>query len=292
MVWNKGINMGFRQGCVHTLGTLRSKEIDIDWPETQGNFAGYHYVGFSIIELFGARLPGLTVPIWNQLWVGGHPDTPEYVEKPGDIDPGLTAGLAAKTAWALTTTEFPEVEESLRRANFNRDQRPDFATLSDSQLVERTRAFIPDMVYGYAWHVPTTTLATIGPAVAGALLEAIGEGDQIGVLLTGIGGIDSAAPSFAMWKLGRLAGESDVVTAAFEAGVENTLAILEASDDAAAKAWLAEFADFTYKFGSRAPNEWDVRSDSWETKPAIALSAIDGMRKSSPDADPAHRPRP
>ncbi len=38
------------------------------------------------------------------------------------------------------------------------------------------------------------------------------------------------------------------------------------------------FDDFLYKYGSRAPNEWDLRSDSWESKPVLALLAIDGMR--------------
>ena len=44
-----------------------------------------------------------------------HPDIPEYVPKPGDENAELTAGLAEKTAWALTTDEFPEAEEAKRR---------------------------------------------------------------------------------------------------------------------------------------------------------------------------------
>ncbi len=286
LVWNQGLNMGFRQGCLETLGTHRPEEIDEDWPETMGNFGGYHYVGFSVIELIGARLPGLTVPIWNGLWVGDHPDTPVYVEKPGDIDPTLTERLAAKSAWALTTTTFPEVDESLRRANAARDGRPDFATLSDQDLIDRARSFVPDLVYGYAWHVPTTTLSTMGPAVAGAYLGAIGEADSLGALLSGLGGVDSAAPSFAMWKLGRSALESETVNTAFEGALGEVLPTLRASDDPEAVAWLEAFDDLIYRFGSRAPNEWDLRSDSWETKPILALSAIDGMRKAGPEADP------
>ncbi|MDT4916527.1 MAG: rifampicin phosphotransferase, partial [Pseudonocardiales bacterium] len=59
-----------------------------------------------------------------------------------------------------------------------------------------------------------------------------------------------------------------------------------ASDDPAAKEFLESFDDFLYKYGSRAPNEWDLRSDSWETKPELALISIDGMRRSGDDANP------
>jgi pyruvate,water dikinase len=244
-------------------------------------------VGFSLTQLIGARLPGLTVPVWNGLWVGDHPDMPEYVEQPTDVNPLLTEKLAAKSAWALTTTTFPEVDESLRRANAARDGRPDLSTLTDLQLVERAESFVPDLVYGYSWHVPTTSLSTMGPAVAGALLATIGEQDALGALLSGIGGVDSAAPSFAMWALGREAAESDVVTAAFDRGVEQVLLELRASDDPSAQKWLQGFDDLIYRYGSRAPNEWDLRSDSWETKPELAISAIDGMRKAGPEADPS-----
>ena len=37
-------------------------------------------------------------------------------------------------------------------------------------------------------------------------------------------------------------------------------------------------------YGCRGPNEWEMRVDTWETKPALALAAIDRMRL-SPDAD-------
>ncbi|MDT4920407.1 MAG: rifampicin phosphotransferase, partial [Pseudonocardiales bacterium] len=70
LVWNKGLNVGWRWGYTGTLGTHRQDELDETMPETIGNFAGYHYVNFSVTELIGARLPGMTVPVWNSLWVG------------------------------------------------------------------------------------------------------------------------------------------------------------------------------------------------------------------------------
>ena len=41
------------------------------------------------------------------------------------------------------------------------------------------------------------------------------------------------------------------------------------------------------EFGSRGPNEWETRSPTWETRPALALAAIDRMRLAPDAADPA-----
>ena len=286
LVWNKGLNIGWREGYVEHLGTHLASEIDETMPEIIGNFGGYHYTNFSMTELNGARLPGLTVPVWNRLWVGDHPDLPEYEPKPGHENAELTAGLAEKTAWALTTDTYPEAEETKRRADLAREQRPDLSTLSDQELVDHARSFVPDLVFCYAYHPVTTTLSTMGPAVAGALLESIGESDKLGDLLSGLGGVDSAAPSFAMWKMGRLVAASDELTTIFDGGLATVLDAVDSSDSPDAKQFRIDFDDFLYKYGSRAPNEWDIRSDSWETKPVLALMAINGMRLSPEDADP------
>jgi pyruvate,water dikinase len=289
LVWNKGLNIGWRQGYTSTLGTHREDELDESMPETIGNFAGYHYVNFSVTELIGARLPGMTVPVWNSLWVGDHPDTPAYVEKPGDIDPSLTDALLAKTQWVLSTSTFPEVEETKRRGKVARESRPDLTTLSDAELVDRARSFVDDLIYGYAYHVPTTSLSMVGPATAAPLLAEIGELDQLGTLLSGLGDVDSAAPSFKMWDLGRIATNSPELSALFEAGTSGLMERIEASAGggaAAAKRFLEGFDEFLYEYGSRAPNEWDLRSDSWETKPELALISIDGMRRSGESANP------
>jgi rifampicin phosphotransferase len=287
MVWNEALNLGWRDGYVHTLGTHRPDELDVTMPETIGNFAGFHYVNFSVTELIGARLPGMTVPLWNSLWVGDHADTPEYVEKPGDIDPSLTEHLQQKAAWALTTTRFAEVEEAKRRAQVARESRPDLTALSDAELVARARSFVDDLRFAYSYHVPATTLSMVGPATATPLLVEIGELDKLGTLMSGLGDVDSAAPSFAMWELGRLARNSSALTTMFADGVADLLDRLQHSDDPDVAQFLQRFDDLIYEFGSRAPNEWDLRSDSWETRPALALLAIDRMRLSGDDADPS-----
>lgn len=286
LVWNKGLNIGWREGYVEHLGTHLASELDEVMPETLGNFGGYHFTNFSATELNGARLPGMTVPEWNRLWVGDHPDLPDYVEKPGHANAELTARLAEKSAWALTTDEFPEAEETKRRADQARANRPDLSTLSDQQLVDHARSFVPDLIFCYAYHPVTTTLSTVGPAVAGALLASIGEADKLGDLLSGLGGVDSAAPSFALWDMGRLVASSEELTSLFDNGLATLLDSVDASGSPDAKQFRTDFDDFLYKYGSRAPNEWDIRSDSWESKPVLALLAINGMRLSPDSSNP------
>ncbi|MGB8857814.1 MAG: PEP-utilizing enzyme, partial [Ilumatobacteraceae bacterium] len=107
-------------------------------------------------------------------------------------------------------------------------------------------------------------------------------------LLAGIE-VDSAAPSHAMWALGRLVAASAVVTAAFEAGPDEVLDRLRASDAAEARDFLAQFEQFLFDFGARAQNEYDVLSVSWEVKPRIALAAIDLMRRADESMAPIKR---
>ena len=67
--------------------------------------------------------------------------------------------------------------------------------------------------------------------------------------ISGIGEVDSAAPSHAMWAMSRMEPDSDEFRAAFD--------------------------EFLYEFGSRGPNEWDIRSEVWETNPALVTVLID-----------------
>src|SRR5438270_860095 len=77
------------------------------------------------------------------------------------------------------------------------------------------------------------------------------------------GEVESAAPSFAMWDLSRLPEGSTQF------------------DDA--------FVTFLDKFGCRGPNEWEGSSETWETKPQLALAAIACMRNATDDSSPRNQ---
>ena len=286
LIWDDCLVPGWREGYVEEIGTHRPEELSEVRAEVIGNFGGYHYINLSSTRMIGRRMPGLTVEAFDQAWIGDLTDVPPYVEAPGDECPECTEKAGAKMAWALTTTEFPEVAEGKRRADAARVERPDLALLDDAALVARARALMPDLRYCYRFHVPTTTLSTVGPAVLAAHLATLGRPELLGTLISGLGDVDSAAPSFAMWQLSRSARSAPVVSAALERGVGSVLDELQRSDDPAAAQWLAAFDRFELEFGARAPNEWDIRSDSWETEPQLALVAIDQMCRADDSRDP------
>ena len=142
-----------------------------------------------------------------------------------------------------------------------RDTRPDVASLSNEALWQRFLDMVPIHRRMFAQHLFTTYMATVPVGVISAVATAVGRPDLIMPIIAGIGEVDSAEPSHAMWALSRL--------------------------DPASEAFRSGFEAFLYEYGSRGPNEWESRSPSWETKPALALAAIDRMRVSPASADPA-----
>jgi pyruvate,water dikinase len=133
-----------------------------------------------------------------------------------------------------------------------------------------------------------SSLASLGPGALDAICEGLGDKSLSIRLLAGIE-VDSAAPSHAMWQLGRLAAASPVVSAAFDHGPDEVLDQLRAADSPAAREFLEQFDQFLFDFGARAQNEYDVIAVSWEVKPRIALAAIDLMRRSDESQAPFNR---
>ena len=97
----------------------------------------------------------------------------------------------------------------------------------------------------------------------------------------------------ALWELSRVVAASPELSVAFDAGVTGLLERLERSGSQAAQAFLVGFRAFVHDYGSRGPNEWETRSPTWETRPELALAAIDRMRlapdAASPDAHQSAR---
>jgi pyruvate,water dikinase len=105
-------------------------------------------------------------------------------------------------------------------------------------------------------------------------------------LIAGIGDVDSAAPSWALWDLSRQVRASEELTAAFAGGAAGVVDRLRMSGSPAAIAFLGELDEFLAAHGSRGPNEWEILADVWETRPALALAAVDLMRRTDDAEDP------
>ena len=136
-------------------------------------------------------------------------------------------------------------------------------------------------------------LAAVPLGAIEQVCTALGRPEDTLKLVAGFGDVASAAPSDAMWELGRRVAASEALGALFDkgpAGLAERLAAAGAQDPSGdAAAFNEAFAAFVYEFGSRGPNEWEMSCPTWETDPDIALAAIDRMRLAPADAEPAQR---
>lgn len=228
---------------------------------------GYCYLNASLIRVFGERAPGLSWQMMDEQFFGAQPGIPPYEEMEGDVRPDLGEKIGATFGWVFaqqSLSALTELTDDRLLTKALRVNRPDVASLSLDQLWARFLEMVPLHRQMFAQHLFATYMATVPVGVISGVATAVGRPDLIMPILAGIGDVDSAEPSYVMWALSRL----PLGSAEFDAG----------------------FADFLYEFGSRGPNEWEARSPSWETRPALALAAIDRMRVSPDSADPrAHQ---
>ena len=257
VVWEPGVVMGWRDSQI-SAGTCNEHEVDTRHPEVVGHFGGYLYINASMARLFGVRGPGLGPEMIDATYFGTHPDVPPYVAEPWHESEENTAKLGAWMMGVMTADDLPILREDRDLANAARASRPDLTELDEASLVARMTSFTPLLRRLFEHHLLMTAATSIGPGALGAIAEALGDPGLVLTLITSIGDVDSAAPSAAMWELSRL--------------------------DRSSSEYAAGLASFLREFGSRGPNEWDIRSDTWETKPSLAEALVDSMR-AAPDSE-------
>ncbi len=286
--WDHAMIPGWKDGYVRQ-GSYDADEFDADYPETSGFFGGYFYINLSNVRLQGARSPILTVEQLDLAFFGDHPDVPPYVAHPADDRPDLEPAIMGHLGWVMSTTEWPELDEEKAEVAALRAGRPDLTALSDAELVGRAREIQPLLRKLFDSHTVTSSSSGVAPGILFAVGEAIGDTTVPMKLVSGIGEVDSAEPSYAMWRLSRAIRSSDELTAIFDAGVDGVLDRLRASDSDDAADFLTAFDRFLFEHGSRGPNEWELSAEVWETRPTLALSMIDRVRMQSDDESPEKR---
>lgn len=281
-----GAEMGFRNAYVR-LGAFEHDEFPDDECVFLGVAGGYCYLNASAMRLLGHRAPGMTYKDIDDSFFGDAPDVPPFVEQPGDERLDLTARIGETFQWALTTESLPDVLEDEEIVNRLRAERPDVTALSDEELIGRIwDIFDTHFARLFTQHIYVTMLATLPIGIITQVSAALGDPTATLKLIAGLGDVESAAPSMAMWDLGRSVCDSAALTPLFDGGHAGLDDRLRASDDADVASWVADFDRFLLAYGSRGPNEWETRSPTWETEPDLALAAIDRMRLSPAEASP------
>ncbi len=288
LVMREGMCTGLRDGYIK-FGALDFDEfVEPHRPDLFKIFGGYPYNPLSLTRLLGARMPGASPEMIDQAFFDERDEVPPYEPQDWHESAVHEARLGESMAWAMSTDNLDFLLDDRALAQRLRDERPDLSTLSDTALHARARAMMPYVQQTFEGAMVVSSLSALGTGALAAIAEGLGD-PTIPIRLLGGIEVDSAAPSHAMWELGRLAAASHEVSAAFEAGPDETIAHLEANGSEAAMHWLGQFRQFLHDHGSRGQNEYDLRAPSWELKPRIAIAAIDLMRKSDETQAPAIR---
>jgi pyruvate,water dikinase len=279
-----GAEPGWRD-AFERFGAFDASEFDPDNLEILGVFGGYCYLNVSISRIFGVRVPGLTPELVDQSIWGEMPGVPPYRPLPTDESPQHTERIQQTLGWIFTTQDLSELRGDQKRVQAIRESRPDLSSLTDEQLIERMRSFLPLFRELFAQHLFTSYCAiTVVGTIAGICDQALGDPTLAMRLVAGVGDVDSAAPSFEMWRLGRMISDTRALADVFASGTSGALGRLRGVP--AAAGFLERFGAFLHEFGSRGPNEWEMRCPTWETEPELALVAIDRMRVSDATGDP------
>ncbi len=284
---NGGTIHGWRDCAVQRLG-IGEEEHDPDPNslEWMASYGGYGYLNATWIRVWGERTPGMSAAAMDAAYFGDHPDVPPYVAEPWHQNPATTARMTDWLGWVMGTMEQTELEADRLEARRIRAARPDLTKLTDAELLDRAISLRPVCRRLFNQHINQSAAAAVGPGTIGAICAAVGRPELTMRLIAGLGGVDSAAPSYAMWELSRTVRSSPALTALFDHCEGGRWAAITASHEPEVASFHGAVEAFLAEYGSRGPNEWDVLSETWETDPDIALAAIDRMRLAPDSASP------
>jgi pyruvate,water dikinase len=279
---------GWRDALVE-MGAFTHDEFAEGRMETLGVFGSYCYLNASVTRIIGERAPGLSAQAMDDIFFGAQPGIPPYEPAPGDLNEERTAAIGAAFAGAMTATRLDMPLETEKLMDKLHAARPNLQAKSNRELFDHAMELFRNYFRRvFREHIGTTFLGSVPVGALTQICAAVGRPDDAMRIISGVGDVESAAPSMAMWELGRMVAASPQLTAAFDAGVTGLSGRLE-SVGPDGGAFTAKFGAFIDRFGARGPNEWDTRNDTWETKPELALAAIDRMRLAPAEADPAVR---
>ena len=283
--FDNAIGHGFQEASI-VMGAYEEDDYRDGKPEMVTFFGGYFYINMSCVRIQAVRNPAITVDQLDLAFFGDRPDTPPYEPHPKDDKPHLQEKIDAHMQFVLTTSHWPELEEEKERAAHIRADRPDLASLTDDELVAHLRNLHPYIRDFTTNQMVAATSSGIPPGMLGAVAEAISDPTMPMRVLAGLGDVDSAAPSFALWELSRLVRGDGELSALFDEGIDGLLNRLETLGSPNAQQFKDDFDNFVYEYGSRGPNEWELSAHTWETDPSIPLRTLDQVRKQPDEKNP------
>jgi phosphohistidine swiveling domain-containing protein len=279
LAWLPHMLPGWAAGYAEA-GAYRLSELLADESAAAGFFYGYLYINQSTVRTIGIRL-GLGWEAIDTAFFAGAPDAPAHQSRPDDIDEAMAAAMGARAQWALTATEFPELEEARAMADGYRASRPALAEMSPAALVAHARSLMPVTRFIWRSYVIASNQSAVGPGVIAQVLGEAAAGLLIRVIGTA-GDVDSAAPAIGLWDLSRVVRADPKLSAVFDEGAAGLVERLTTGQPT----FWALFQEFLRDYGYRGPGEWDLGSQAWEIQPELALSLVERLRQRDDAASP------
>jgi pyruvate,water dikinase len=252
-------------------------------------FGGYVYINMSVTRVLAVRIPGMTIEAIDKSLFGDYRDVPPYRADPRDENAERTAEVSAWLMSLFTADPKPATDQDRVRLDALIAKRPDFAKMSDAQLLDYFRSLRAQARQLFKRHVLNTYGGNVLTSIIAQISQAGGAGHLASRVIAAVGDVDSASQSFELWELSRQVKSSPVVTATFELGIEGLLDRLQASGDPEAKSFLAQWEAFIGRWGFVGPSVWEFRSPTYRTDPEIPLRMLDRARHAPDSSSPNAR---
>ena len=229
---------------------------EVDRAVVTGCFGGYLYANLSLARLMGARAPAMR-PEDVDVQMFGTSGAPPYRPQRGDRDLRATARLTRLMLRTARGPSFDWLAAERRAVDGWAAARPPAAGATEPELL----ATIDQGAERLVGLMRSLLLASSYGGLASVVVDRVAaKADATARVRTavGVGGVESAGPAVELWQLARL-DDPDAFGPAFD--------------------------DFLARHGARGPDEYELASDTWGTRPEIALAAVDRLRLAG-DTDP------
>ena len=285
MAWEKGCCPGVAGGYVE-YGVFDLDEFPHEARSTFGLWGGYFYNCLSMTWVFGVRMPGATPEAINKAYFGERSDVPEYEEHPEDIKEEAEELVAESMAWVMSTNDYPMMEERSKAARETVKNRPNHSESSNEELVEYAREMVELLEYVWVPSCVAALACSLGPGAVQAICDGIGRSDDAVKLMSAVGDVESAEASFRMWDLSRMIRNSEELSDIFDDGSDGALEKIKSLNSDDSKSFIRNWEELIDECGHRGPNEWDMRSHSWTTKPELPFGMLERLRFQEDEKSP------
>ena len=288
LVLRQGMCTGLRDAYI-SIGALDYDEFDDpELPDLFKMFGGYPYNPLSMTRILGARMPGASPEMIDKAFFDERDEVPPYEEQPGTTLPSTRPGSARRWRGRCRPSHSPSSTPTgrwhaacarpdptcpsspMRRCSPGRGR-----WCRTSSRRSRTRC-------------GCRRCRRSAPGALSAICEGLGDPTLSIRLLAGIE-VDSAAPSHAMWELGRrappVAGDQRRVRRRARRGARPAASVRRPGGGRLPRA----LRPVPLRLRLAGPERVRPALHSWEVRPRIALAAIDLMRRSDESQAPADR---